>query len=146
MSKEQNCRQAFDDFYHKIKAEVSYDHWCAIWRFISKRQARGEPVLYQSRTRPIWIGASKTWTAWKNCTKDQANDYRRVKVLHDWEYEVRELYTAPQPQQIPYGYKLVPVEPTEEMMRAGCQVPLNKAARHNLVYKAMLEAAPEVNP
>jgi len=50
---------------------------------------------------------------------------------------------SPQPQQIPEGYKLVPIDPTEEMMRAGCQVPLNKAARHNIVYKAMLEAAPE---
>ena len=34
------CRQAYDDFYHKIKAAVGYDHWCAIWRFISKRQAK----------------------------------------------------------------------------------------------------------
>lgn len=63
------------------------------------RQARGEPVLFQSRTRPVWVGASKNWTAWENCTKDQADDYRRAKVINDWEYEVRELYTAPQPAE-----------------------------------------------
>ena len=40
-------------------------------------------------------------------------------------------------------WKLVPVEPTPEMMRAGANVPLNKAARHNTVYRAMLEAAPQ---
>ena len=39
-------------------------------------------------------------------------------------------------------WKLVPVEPTPEMMRSGMNVPSNKAARHNAVYRAMLEAAP----
>ena len=39
-------------------------------------------------------------------------------------------------------WKLVPVEPTPEMMRSGMSVPLNKAARHNAVYRAMLAAAP----
>lgn len=33
----QMCRQAYDDFYHKIRAEIGYDHWCSIWRFIAKR-------------------------------------------------------------------------------------------------------------
>ena len=42
MNDEQACRQAYDDFYHKVRAEVGYDHWAAIWRFIRKR--RGEPV------------------------------------------------------------------------------------------------------
>ena len=40
-------------------------------------------------------------------------------------------------------WKLVPVEPTPEMMRSGMNVPLNKAARHNAVYRAMLESAPQ---
>lgn len=34
---DQMCRQAYGDFYHKIRAEIGYDHWCAIWRFIAKR-------------------------------------------------------------------------------------------------------------
>lgn len=44
---------------------------------------------------------------------------------------------------VPEGFKLVPVEPTDEMKKAGCQVPLNKAARHNACYKAMLAASPQ---
>jgi hypothetical protein len=43
----------------------------------------------------------------------------------------------------PEGWQLVPKEPTDEMKKAGCQVPLNKAARHNACYKAMLAAAPQ---
>lgn len=45
---------------------------------------------------------------------------------------------------VPDGWKLVPVEPTDEMKKAGCQVPLNKAARHNACYKAMLASAPTI--
>ena len=52
------------------------------------------------------------------------------------------LYTAPPAPSVPDGWKLVPVEPTPEMMRSGMNVPFNKAARHNAVYRAMLAAAP----
>lgn len=52
------------------------------------------------------------------------------------------LYLAPPTPSVPDGWKLVPVEPTPEMMRSGMSVPLNKAARHNAVYRAMLAAAP----
>ena len=41
------CRQAYDDFYHKIRAEIGYDHWCAIWSFIAKRLAA--PVAAQAQ-------------------------------------------------------------------------------------------------
>ena len=47
---------------------------------------------------------------------------------------------APQPQQIPEGYALVPIEPTPEMLKSGWaenDVPLS------VRWKAMLEAAPE---
>lgn len=40
-------------------------------------------------------------------------------------------------------WRMVPVEPTPEMMRSGMNVPINKAARHNAVYRSMLEAAPQ---
>lgn len=51
---------------------------------------------------------------------------------------------------IPEGYKLVPVEPTDEMIQAGLDSvmkdqPLGFAQnRTKLAYKAMLAAAPEV--
>ncbi len=31
------CAEAYNDFYHKIKAEVGYDSWRAIWQFIRRR-------------------------------------------------------------------------------------------------------------
>lgn len=46
----QMCRQAYDDFYHKIRAEIGYDHWCSIWRFIAKRLSA--PVSAQAQ--PDW--------------------------------------------------------------------------------------------
>ena len=52
-------------------------------------------------------------------------------------------WIAPQPQQIPYGYKLVPIEPTEEMIESGWMV---GDVGMEGIYKAMLEAAPEVKP
>ena len=52
-----------------------------------------------------------------------------------------EMVNTPAPS-VPDGWKLVPVEPTPEMMRSGMSVPFNKAARHNAVYRAMLAAAP----
>lgn len=45
MNDEQACRQAYDDFYHKVRAEVGYDHWAAIWRFIRKRSRRLRPIM-----------------------------------------------------------------------------------------------------
>ena len=56
------------------------------------------------------------------------------------------LYAAPPAPIVPDGWKLVPVDPTQEMMRSGANVPLNKAARHNAVYRAMLAAAPTPAP
>lgn len=91
-----------DAMGYESDSGLSPEEWASALR--SDRQTRGEPVLYQSRTRPTWAGARKRWSVWKSCTKDQADDYRRVKVLHGWEYEVRELYPAPQPQQIPEDF------------------------------------------
>lgn len=52
------CRQAYDDFYHKVRAEVGYDHWRAIWRFIAKRLSA--PVAAQAQ-QPVsgadWLAA-----------------------------------------------------------------------------------------
>ena len=58
------------------------------------------------------------------------------------------LYTTPQPQQIPKGFKLVPVEPTQEMLDAA-YVNLHSQGIHTstwlrkTIFRLMLEAAPE---
>lgn len=54
-------------------------------------------------------------------------------------------YAAPQPPQTPEGYKLVPIEPADAMLKAAQTAWLNDPARRTTtVYRAMLEAAPEV--
>ena len=53
------------------------------------------------------------------------------------------LYTAPQPA-IPPGYKLVPVEPTHNMILAGACDPQTTPRTAKYSYRAMLNAAPEV--
>ena len=52
-----------------------------------------EPVEYQMRMRPTWEITS--WSDWKKCSRDSFDDYTKTPKLHDWEYEVRELYATP---------------------------------------------------
>ena len=77
---------------------------------------------------------------------DDVRDVRNADdVAFGWSAAVEYFGSAVQRTQaagVPEGWKLVPVEPTPEMMKAGCAVPLNKAARHNSCYRAMLAAAP----
>lgn len=72
--------------------------------------------------------------------------YRIAFVSGDGDCEVDCIsHPHPQPAQqpaIPAGYKLVPVEPTKEMIRAG-DVCWQKMALGEETYRAMLAAAPE---
>jgi len=52
-----------------------------------------EPVAWQSRMRPDW--EENGWTQWKDCPKEQADNFWKAPHLHDWVYEARALYTAP---------------------------------------------------
>ena len=45
------------------------------------------------RMRPTWEVTS--WSDWKKCSRDSYDDYTKTPKLHDWEYEVRRLYTTP---------------------------------------------------
>lgn len=56
-----------------------------------------EPVAWQYRMRPDWGSKKDCWGPWQDCTLEQVAMYRRVPLLHDWAYESRTLYTAPQP-------------------------------------------------
>lgn len=53
-----------------------------------------EPVLYQCRIAPNWL-RPRQWTEWEKCTKEQYDDYIKVKELHDWLYHARALYLLP---------------------------------------------------
>ena len=56
-------------------------------------QQEQDPAEYQMRMRPTWEVSS--WSDWKKCSRDAAEDYTKTPKLHDWEYEVRKLYTTP---------------------------------------------------
>jgi hypothetical protein len=60
------------------------------------QQVGQEPTVIQYRMAPTWEDRDNRWTKWEDCTAAQAADYERVKVVNDWEYQVRRLYTAPQ--------------------------------------------------
>lgn len=65
------------------------------------KQEAQEPVAWQSRTRPTWGGNTRPWSPWEPCTKEQAEDCWKTPLLHDWAYEARALFTAPQPSPTP---------------------------------------------
>ncbi len=67
------------------------------------QQEAQEPVAWQSRTRPTWEGNTSPWSPWKPCTKEQAEDCWKTPLLHEWAYEARALYTAPQPSPAAQG-------------------------------------------
>ena len=56
-------------------------------------QPEPEPVEYQMRMRPTWEVSS--WSDWKKCSRDAAEDYAKTPKLHDWEYETRKMYDIP---------------------------------------------------
>ena len=74
-----------------------------------------KPVLYQVRGRPNWDTEPK-WGEWKFCTEPVANDYKKTPALHDWEYQVRSLYTTP-PQR-----EWVGLTDEEVVVRANAEV------------------------
>lgn len=65
-----------------------------------------EPVQYEVRTRPDWGGE---WYPWERCSKEQADDYRKSPRLHDWRYEVRELFARPTTTERPVNARLLDV-------------------------------------
>lgn len=54
-----------------------------------------EPVEYQFRMRPTWRDEGEGWQEWTKCRREVYEDYAKTPLLHDWQYEVRKLYTAP---------------------------------------------------
>jgi hypothetical protein len=62
------------------------------------QQEKQDPVEYQMRMRPTWEVTS--WSDWKKCSRDAAEDYLKTPKLHDWEYETRALYAQPVTQTV----------------------------------------------
>lgn len=68
------------------------------------------------------------------------NDWRWPDSVEAEQCQIEWLYTAPPAPAVPDGRKLVPVEPTEEMLRAAYRESGVYSAK---AYRAMLAAAPE---
>lgn len=64
-------------------------------------QPQGEPVEYQSRTRPLWRAedGERAWFPWEKCSAESFANYRKNPLIHEWQYEVRALY-AEQPAPV----------------------------------------------
>lgn len=83
-------------------------------------------------------------------TLDQFGDEIRATVCHfkktikvDTLPATVLLFAAPPAPQIPAGYKLVPIEPTLEMLKAGAPHTEGNSSLPYSLYRAMIEAAPE---
>lgn len=64
-------------------------------------------------------------------------------ALKDGAEEVMPLYTTPPTASVPEGYKLVPIEPSKEMLLASKRYKAkNKVPTGPGVYRAMIAAAP----
>ena len=57
-----------------------------------KSPPKPEPVAWQVRSRPDW---AMEWGEWMFCTEASYEDFKKHPVLHDWWYDVRELYAEP---------------------------------------------------
>lgn len=122
----------------------------AIAALEAARKARGEPV------------ANALWDALKVANDALESISNEMTVGDRWTNAGQSLLdalpvtrsalaSAPQPPQIPEGHKLVPIEPTEEMLRAAYHAVESEAVTTTVwlrktVYKAMLGAAPGHKP
>lgn len=82
--------------------------------------------------------------AWRHSNTHSLHDTEDDVYLADGDSVAEPLYIAPQPSQLPDGWQLVPIEPTWEMIAAGCQPgDVIDNADMACAYMAMLAAAPQ---
>jgi hypothetical protein len=76
-------------------------------------------------------------------------DYRHASSLSEQHMRINEIIAHIDAWRVPAGYKLVPIEPTEDMRMAGCRFLWkcgnNEATDRDaeLCWSAMIEAAPK---
>lgn len=97
-----------------------------------------KPVAYQSRwydNDPYTVTYGQ-WYDWENKSKQSYDDINEM-IKSGKNYETRALYA------IPEGMQLVPIEPTEAMLRRLLSTKFTEESTMGDVYKAMLKAAKE---
>lgn len=138
-------RAAFESLKGAWQSMPPFDVFCAGWRAAraaSANETGAEVAQWQSRLKGR---SSPVVHHWVNISPDGA---KTLMEKYADVYEVRALYTAPrspavaaEPVAIPAGWKLVPIEPTDEMIRRGLKEQENETARE--IWEAMLRAAPQ---
>jgi hypothetical protein len=93
-----------------------------------------EPVAWQSRMRPNW--EENGWTQWKDCPKEQADNFWKTPRLNDWVYEARALYAAP-PQREWQG--LTDEEAKKEFEKHNCVISADLAGILSRAIEAKLK-------
>jgi hypothetical protein len=104
---------------------------------------KAEPVAWRSISDAQWVNLVNHAHAWEGFSKDEAVH----EVVKMTEAKCRENNTHPAP--VPVGFQLVPVEPTDAMIRASmdlASVVTYSNGQHThipIAYKVMLQAAPK---
>jgi hypothetical protein len=75
--------------------QFSWGWHAALKMVLSTTKQVSEPVEYQGRMRPMWKPEGEGWTEWAKCSEGTYDDYKRVPVNNDWQFESRALYTTP---------------------------------------------------
>ncbi len=98
--------------------------WQAGRELLANREAQPVGFRYRHKDTVSWL----------------YNDWRWPDSVEAEQCQIEWLYTAQPAPAVPDGWKLVPVEPTEEMLRAAYRESGVYSAK---AYRAMLAAAPE---
>lgn len=121
-----------------------YGKQCATAAIEADRQRRGEPVAY------LDLGVGGYMDVGTDLTDEQLaalpKGRHMLGIIGTYGVDGY-MEVAPQPPQIPAGYKLVPIEPTIEQTFLGVaewNISEDPEEEVERIYKAMLEAAPEV--
>lgn len=99
-------------------------------------RSQGKPVAFDA-----WAG-DEPYHVFR--TEASARNYVEGLSEHHDDARVVPLYAAPQPA-IPDGWKLVPMEPTEEMLRSAFYEAGGSYENTEGIYSAMLAASPQCN-
>lgn len=90
------------------------------------------PVKYEYRARPHW---DDTWTEWRPCPKEIAEEYRQCPEVDSWRYEIR---VAPRPHCL----NDLLDEIAEQIRDQGKKWPLSAYEESALIVESYKEATP----
>jgi hypothetical protein len=139
------CRTAYENRYHKIKADMGYDEWRLVWvRAIATHEAapQAQPAPpaqpAQRLTDEHRQQLVEVLRGGRQCDEDG------VEIIMSRQ-ACREAADIIESAIVPPGYVVVPLEPTPEMIAAGADAAIGcigtGVCATTATYRAMLAAA-----